>query len=114
MYLIWETSLSLIYLTFFIPKEFFTYLQNHGLYESDALEDRIVFLFIFVPILRSEIFIYVETWNQHRIRPQKARPNHIAGIPNELYTDRSLPRHGWTPDPELLAQLDEAVKDVGK
>jgi hypothetical protein len=101
-------------LTPFLFKEFFTYLQNHGLYESDALEDRVTFLFVFVPILRSEISIYVETWNQHQIRPQKARPNHIAGIPNELYADRSLPRYGWAPDPELLTQLSEAVKDVGK
>lgn len=73
-----------------------------------------MFLFVFIPILRSEISTFVETWNGHRIRPQKARPNHIAGIPNELYTNRSLPRYGWTPDPELLAQLEEAVKDVGK
>jgi hypothetical protein len=95
-------------------QEFFTYLQNHGLYESDALEDRVVFLFIFIPILRSEISTYVETWNAHQIRPQKARPNHIAGVPNDLYTDRSLPRYGWTPDVDLLAQLTEAVKDVSK
>jgi hypothetical protein len=96
------------------PQEFFTYLQNHGLYESDALEDRVVFLFTFVPILRSEISTYVETWNAHQIRPQKARSNHIAGIPNNLYIDRSLPRYGWAPDVDLLAQLTEAVKDVGK
>jgi len=56
----------------------------------------------------------VETWNEHRIRPQKQRPNHAAGIPNDLYTDRSLPRYGWIPDIEFLSQLTEAVKDVGK
>ena len=95
-------------------QEFFTYLQNHGLYESDVLEDRVVFLFTFVPILRSEISTYVETWNAHQIRPQKARPNYIAGVPNDLYTDRFLPRYGWAPDVDLLAQLTEAVKDVGK
>lgn len=86
----------------------------HGLYENDALEDRIVFLFVFVPILRSEISTYVETWNAHYIRPQKQRANHMAGIPNELYIDQSIPRFGWTPDTELLLQLTEVVKDVGK
>lgn len=64
-------------------------------------------------IIRSEISIFVETWNAHRIRPQKQRPNHIAGIPNELYTDQSLPRYGWVPNKELLSQLNEAVEDVG-
>jgi hypothetical protein len=50
-------------------KELFRYLQTHGLYKSDVLEDQIVFLFVFVPILRSEINTYVNTWNKHRIRP---------------------------------------------
>ena len=56
----------------------------------------------------------METWNAHHIRPQKQRANHIAGIPNELYIDRSLPRYGWSPDQEFLSLLSEAVKDVGK
>jgi hypothetical protein len=93
---------------------FFGYPQVHGLYESDALEDRGVFLFVFIPILRSEINTYVETWNEHRIRPQKHRANHIAGIPNDLYTDQAIPRYGWTPDIEFLSQLSQAVKDVSQ
>jgi endoglucanase Acf2 len=75
-------------------KDFFSYLQTHGLYESEVLEDRIVFLFIFIPILRSEINTYIETWNENRIRPQSHRANHIAGIPNELYTDEAIRRYG--------------------
>jgi hypothetical protein len=75
-------------------KDFFSYLQTHGLYESDVLEDRIVFLFIFIPILRSKINIYIETWNKHRIRPQSHRANHVAGISNELYTDKAIRRYG--------------------
>jgi len=67
-----------------------------------------------MPILRAEITTYVETWNEHRIRPQRQRPNHVPGVPNQLYTDASTPRYGWVPDIEFLAQLDEAVKDVGK
>jgi hypothetical protein len=93
-------------------KDFFSYLQAHGLYESDVLKDRVIFLFIFVLILRSEINTYIETWNEHRIRPQSHRANHVAGIPNELYTDEAIRRYGWTPDATFLAQLEEAVKDV--
>ena len=71
-------------------QKYFTYLQTHGLYESDAIEDRVGFLFIFPPIIRSEISTYVEVWNSHRIRPQRNRFNHAAGVPNNLYTDPSL------------------------
>jgi hypothetical protein len=67
-----------------------------------------------MPILRFEIATYVETWNEHRIRPQRQRPNHVAGVPNQLYTDATVPRYGWPPDIEFLAQVEEAVKDVGK
>jgi hypothetical protein len=42
-------------------KDFFRYLQIHGLYKSDILEDHIIFLFVFVLILRSEIKTYVDT-----------------------------------------------------
>ena len=78
------------------------------------LEDRVVFLFVFVPILRDEIATFVEIWNEHRIRAQKDRPNHVAGIPNELYTDDATPRYGWTPDAQFLSQLGEAVADFGR
>ena len=57
-----------------------------------------------MPILRAEITTYVETWNEHRIRPQRQRPNHVPGVPNQLYTDASTPRFGWVPDIEFLAQ----------
>ena len=62
-------------------KKYFAYLQTHGLYESDALEDRIVFLFVFVPILRSEIGTYMETWNAHHIWPKKKDPITLQAFP---------------------------------
>lgn len=55
----------------------------------------------------------METWNGNCIRPEKQRPNHIAGIPNELYTDQSFPRYGSVPIAKLLLKLNKAVKDVG-
>lgn len=56
----------------------------------------------------------MEIWNAHCIRPQKKRFNHIAGIPNELYTDLSLRQFRWCPDPELLTHLEEAMKNISK
>ena len=56
----------------------------------------------------------MEIWNAHRIQHQRKKFNSVTGIPNELYMDQSLPRYGWHPDLRLLAELKEAVKDVGK
>lgn len=69
---------------------------------------------MFLPILRSEINSYVKTWNEHSIRPQKHRPNHVAGVPNELYLDPKAKRYGWIPDSQFLSNLHESVKDVGE
>jgi len=96
-------------------KNFFRKLQLEGFYESDVLADRIAFLFVFVPILRHELYSYVKTHNGHRIRPQLARDYHVPGKPDELYDDTTIyQRWGFTPDEELLSQLEEAVSYVGK
>ena len=78
------------------------------------LADRIVFWFVFVPILRRELKAYSETHNEHSIRPQFARPNHKPGIPNELYFGDNHKRWGFLPDEELLSDLEEAVSGVSK
>lgn len=95
-------------------KEYFTYLKTCGLYKSNVLEDWIVFLFIFVSILCSEINTFVATWNVYRICSQKKILNYIADISNELYTDQSLFHYRCTFNIELLLQLEKTVKNVNK
>jgi hypothetical protein len=96
-------------------KEYFRKLQHDGFYESDMIADRVVFLFVFVPILRHELYRYVETHNDHRIRPQLARANHVPGRPNELYDNTTIYRRwGFSPDEDLLSDLEGAVSYVGK
>jgi len=40
-----------------------------GYYASDVLSDRIVLLFVFMPILRREVTAFVKTHNALLIRP---------------------------------------------
>ena len=94
-------------------QKYFKFLEASGFYASDYLEDRIIFLFIFVPILRHELHSYIEVHNEHRIRPQLKRDHHIAGRPNDLYTDAEATRFGWIPDEALLTRLEEAVSGFG-
>lgn len=71
---------------------------------------------MFIPILRHEINTYVDTWNEHKIRPQFEKFNHVAGRPNTLYfdTNNTVSRCGWEPDHELLGQLKESVSNYGR
>lgn len=73
-----------------------------------------IFLFVFGPIICSEVRTYVDVWNAHRIRPQKKRPNYRPGISNELYMDGFVKRYGWVPDSDFLSNLEEAVSHIGK
>ena len=59
-----------------------------------------------MPILRHEIYSFADTHNAHRICAQPKRPNHVPGIPNELYNERSGgERIGFRPDHSLLDSL---------
>ena len=55
------------------------------MFSKNRLADMIAVGAIYIPILRREIRSYIETWNSHRIRKQKNRPNAIVGKPSMLY-----------------------------
>jgi len=91
------------------------------MYQSENKSDRVVWVFIFLPLLRSEINTFVEVQNAHRIRTQPNRPYHIAGIPNELYfgpkylrfdrLDADRPSKGYRPNIDLLCKQERLLED---
>ena len=92
--------------------QLFRYFEKEGFYCSDLTADRVVLLFIFMPIIRSELRDYVTTWNAHRIRPQRHRPNHVPGIPNQLYQNGQV-RGGFTPNPALTQSMSDELRGHG-
>jgi len=82
------------------------YLEQEGFWVADQLADQATLLFIFMPILRHEIYSFADTHNAHRIYAQPKRPNHVPRIPNELYNERcGGERVGFRPDYSLLDSL---------
>jgi hypothetical protein len=64
-----------------------------------------------MPILRQELRGFVNDHNNHRIRADHSRPDHVHGRPNELYRDRPMGCvHGFTPDLELLKTLQDSLQ----
>jgi hypothetical protein len=51
-----------------IKQGYFTNLENQKLFIFDIIPDRIVFYFIFMPLIRHKINKFIFTWNAHRIR----------------------------------------------
>jgi hypothetical protein len=90
-------------------------LEGEHLYDQDMVEDQIAILFIYMPIIRSVVFKFAEIWNNHKIRPQKQRPNSVAGIPWMLYEHppEGVTDYGRQPNPELLASMQKDVADFG-
>jgi hypothetical protein len=42
-------------------------------------------LFVFMPILRHELEVFLLDHNEYPIRRQKERAYHVPGVPNQLY-----------------------------
>ena len=78
-----------------------------GYYASDVLSDRIVLLFVFMPILRREVTAFVKTHNTLLIRPQHDLSHHVSGVPNDLYAN--VESYGYDADPDLLHRLSQSV-----
>jgi hypothetical protein len=68
-----------------------------------------------MPILREELRHFVEVHNEHRIRADHSRPNHVHGRPNDLFRDRPMGRvHGFPPDLQILQRLQQSLATWGK
>jgi hypothetical protein len=91
---------------------YFKLLSLRGLFEQTVV-DKVVLLFIFMPIIRSELQTFVDTHNAHPIRAQPKRAHHVAGVPDELYSDLSR-QCGFSPNPEVLADWESQVAHYGE
>jgi hypothetical protein len=68
-----------------------------------------------MPILREEVRCFLKDRNNHRIRADHIRPDHVHGRPNDLYRDRPMGYvHGFTPDLKLLQRLQDSLTTWGK
>ena len=65
----------------------FTFISHASLYRDWSPVDRIVLLFVFMPLLRAEIVDFVDIKNEYPIRAQKNRVHHVSGVPNKLFDD---------------------------
>jgi hypothetical protein len=80
------------------------------------MADRIAHHAVYIPILRKEIFRYMENWNAHCIRKQRNRPNSVSGVPTLLYywPEDSASKFGTAPDAETLKSLQRDLEVFGK
>jgi hypothetical protein len=91
---------------------YFRKLSLIGQFEQHCVADKVVLLFVFMPIIRSELQAFVDTHNAHRIRAQPKRMHHVAGVPDELYAD-STRQCGFSLDYDVLDQWESRVAHYG-
>ncbi|RPA79860.1 hypothetical protein BJ508DRAFT_327910 [Ascobolus immersus RN42] len=90
-------------------RNLFVDLQRNNFFSRESEIDIIAMRYIYMPVLRQQVYDFMETWNTHRIRNQRKRAHYLhSGTPEELYT---LPKtgkdYGVTPDPILLERFQE-------
>ena len=90
-------------------------LEAEGWWRDDLVCDTVILVYIFIPIIRGEIFNWVADKNIAPIRPQRHRSQHVSGIPNDLYRGSDdAPRQGFSFDLNLHAHLEANVAGFGK
>ena len=99
-----------------------SWLRSQG-FHDDSDSDQVVYLYTFLPLIRDEIFQYVNNWNEHTIRPQRNRQNHVAGVPRKLYEEfqekisgdsTQQQRHGFPPSKDEIAAWNSVLNNFGK
>jgi hypothetical protein len=103
-------------LSLILVQNYFSTLQKEGLFSINVLADQIALLAIYLPILRTDMHSFMQTWNIHRIRKQPNRPNAVPGKPYVLYhhPPELILNYGLSVDVELLNTLQNDVRDWGK
>jgi hypothetical protein len=98
-------------------------MQLSKIINTEHPSDRILIVFVFLPLLRHEIDTYVRIHNAHHIRVQEKREHHVPGIPNELYFgkdyilkegfDKARATRGFRPNLRLLRQHIQLFEQYG-
>jgi hypothetical protein len=103
--------------------DLFRFLTVQGRFRDDLPTDKVIFIYVFLPLLQNEIWRWVEDHNSHFIRKDKHRSQHVAGIPNDLYAGRPgrssrgrrspVPNCGFTFDSDLWESFWEETTEYG-
>jgi hypothetical protein len=75
---------------------------------KDNIADCIAFLAIYIPIIRKEVVVFTELWNNYNIRVQKKQPYYIKGKPRINYfwlKGNNVKNWGIPVDPEKIEKL---------
>jgi hypothetical protein len=98
----------------------FREIYRRQLFRSGCPSDKVVLLFIFMPIIRREVSAWTQMHNNARIRKDPSRIHHIAGRPLEIY-ERHVPEghpiprdYGSIPDAQTLQDHLAFLATYGK
>lgn len=78
---------------------------------TGSYSDQIDLLYIYLPMIREEVYSYVSLWNTHSIRYQPNRPHLPHGKPIVLYftPPPGVPDYGVEPPHTMLQELQKSV-----
>jgi hypothetical protein len=68
--------------------DYLAWLAHQEMYRDEYPTDRVILLYVLLPIIQKEVFEWVLDHNANPIRPQRERTKHVPRIPDELYKGR--------------------------
>lgn len=93
--------------------------RENPLFRSDCPSDMVILLYVFMDLIREEIYTWRDVHNFRRIRKDPKRPNHVAGVPNDLWAGVNAvgerpTEKGLKPSKKLLKQRLQTLINYGK
>ncbi|KAJ5143195.1 uncharacterized protein N7515_001982 [Penicillium bovifimosum] len=92
---------------------YFRQLNSEGLFTSANIPEQVALYAIYMPILRSHIQSYVQTWNMHNIRKQADHPERAPGKPymNYHHPPKGVENFGLPADGPTLQAMQQDYAD---
>ena len=105
-----------------VSQDLLKYIERDTFYNG-SITDQIVLQFVFILLIRQEIFTFVQVHNQYKIRRDRKRLNHVPGQPNALYMNIERDTlveplgertYGFKPASSMLDEMDAMITGFSK
>ena len=91
----------------------FAFMTRTGNWMDTLIADQVFLLFVFMPLLRVELYDFMLTKNDYPMRKDEEHTYHVRGVPDELYSHHSIEQR-FPVDRGFLQAWEDQLSQLSK